>query len=310
MGLRLAQAVAASAAVPGFFPDFVPKGDYPCLNGRQPRIVDGGVYENTGMEPFDQLRPDRACIVALKRGRSIPHRFVRANSGDPGPYAQRGAALPPVDRATHAARGRTVPGLKGPGTPISPPLQTPSKESCSAWPVRSPWSPASGRKAGPSTRSLTPPDWPGWPRPSRSSRSTSAVSWSTGAGGSPAPAWPPTIGSCSRPTCRTGANAPDRLRLYRCRGGARSERPVTKNQLISAMTNGGAIGWPPTTARTSRHCSAATGRGTWSPLPWRLAEAREPACRGGHDGQQLIVVAVAQDHACALPGRSLVCQPE
>lgn len=68
MGLRLAQAVAASAAVPGFFPAFVPKGDYPCLNGRKPRIVDGGVYENTGLEPFDQLQPDRACIVALNAG--------------------------------------------------------------------------------------------------------------------------------------------------------------------------------------------------------------------------------------------------
>jgi NTE family protein len=66
--LRLAQAVAASAAVPGFFPAFVPKGDFPCLNGRKPRVVDGGVYENTGLEPIEDLRPERACIVALNAG--------------------------------------------------------------------------------------------------------------------------------------------------------------------------------------------------------------------------------------------------
>ena len=65
---RLAEAVAASAAVPGFFPAFVPKGNFPCMNGRKPRIVDGGVYENTGLEPIDDLRPERACIVALNAG--------------------------------------------------------------------------------------------------------------------------------------------------------------------------------------------------------------------------------------------------
>ena len=66
--LRLAQAVAASAAVPGFFPAFIPKEDFPCLNGRKPRIVDGGVYENTGLEPIEDLPPHRACIVALNAG--------------------------------------------------------------------------------------------------------------------------------------------------------------------------------------------------------------------------------------------------
>ena len=65
---RLAEAVAASAAVPGFFPAFIPNGDFPCLNGRKPRIVDGGVYENTGLEPIQNLRPERACIVALNAG--------------------------------------------------------------------------------------------------------------------------------------------------------------------------------------------------------------------------------------------------
>ena len=65
---RLAEAVAASAAVPGFFPAFIPKGNFPCLNGRKPRIVDGGVYENTGLEPIEGLRPERACIVALNAG--------------------------------------------------------------------------------------------------------------------------------------------------------------------------------------------------------------------------------------------------
>jgi hypothetical protein len=45
---------------------------------------------------------------------------------------------------------------------------------------------------------------------------------------------------------------------HRCRGGARSERPVTTNQVISAATRAGAAGWPGITASTPRHRSAAT----------------------------------------------------
>jgi NTE family protein len=54
-GLRLAQAAAASAAVPGAFaawevPDEV---RFPCAEVGQPVLLDGGVYDNTGLEVLD-----------------------------------------------------------------------------------------------------------------------------------------------------------------------------------------------------------------------------------------------------------------
>jgi NTE family protein len=46
-----------------------PPGRYPCQGGRTPKLVDpGGVYENTALEPIDDLPGDRACIVALNAG--------------------------------------------------------------------------------------------------------------------------------------------------------------------------------------------------------------------------------------------------
>jgi NTE family protein len=47
----LSIAVACSAAVPGYFPPYRPKADFPCQGGRRPKLLDGGVYENTGTEP-------------------------------------------------------------------------------------------------------------------------------------------------------------------------------------------------------------------------------------------------------------------
>lgn len=88
-GIRLADAVAASAAVPGPFPPLVlDKLNFPCSDGRVPRLVDGGAYDNMGLEAVDDL--PEVFLVAInagglfRTGRSgrIPlvRNLVRANS--------------------------------------------------------------------------------------------------------------------------------------------------------------------------------------------------------------------------------------
>jgi NTE family protein len=65
--LRLATAVAASAAVPGAFaPLVLDQFDFPCANGRVAKLVDGGAYDNAGLEPVDDL--PEAFLVALNAG--------------------------------------------------------------------------------------------------------------------------------------------------------------------------------------------------------------------------------------------------
>ena len=66
--LSMSLAVACSAAVPGFFPPYEVKADFPCQGQWRPKLQDGGVYENTGTEPLDKLAPDEHCIVALNAG--------------------------------------------------------------------------------------------------------------------------------------------------------------------------------------------------------------------------------------------------
>lgn len=66
-GLRLADAVAASAAVPGPFPPLVLRGfDFPCAEGRIPKLVDGGAYDNSGLEAVDNL--PNAFLIAINAG--------------------------------------------------------------------------------------------------------------------------------------------------------------------------------------------------------------------------------------------------
>jgi NTE family protein len=66
-GLHLANAVACSAAFPGGFAPFVLKGlDFPCANGRVPKLLDGGAYDNLGLEAIDD-RP-QMLVVALNAG--------------------------------------------------------------------------------------------------------------------------------------------------------------------------------------------------------------------------------------------------
>jgi NTE family protein len=66
-GIRVAQAVAASAAVPGAFAPFEIKHvSFPCAHGIAPKLVDGGAYDNMGLEALDDL-PD-VCLVAVNAG--------------------------------------------------------------------------------------------------------------------------------------------------------------------------------------------------------------------------------------------------
>jgi NTE family protein len=75
-GLRLAQAVAASASFPGAFaPVELDRFSFPCSNGRTAVLQDGGAYDNMGLEPLDDLnRRDRredlrdACLVVANAG--------------------------------------------------------------------------------------------------------------------------------------------------------------------------------------------------------------------------------------------------
>jgi NTE family protein len=65
--IRVAEAAAASAAVPGAFAPLMLRGlDFPCANGRTAKLLDGGAYDNSGLEPVDDL--PRALLVAVNAG--------------------------------------------------------------------------------------------------------------------------------------------------------------------------------------------------------------------------------------------------
>jgi predicted acylesterase/phospholipase RssA len=73
--LRLADAVAASAAFPGAFaPLVLGNYDFPCRDGRVPRLLDGGAYDNLGLEAVDDVsravedHPRRSCLRLTPAG--------------------------------------------------------------------------------------------------------------------------------------------------------------------------------------------------------------------------------------------------
>ena len=67
LGLRLADAVAASAAIPGLLAAYTPpNATFPCAGGRTVKLVDGGAYENTAMEPVDGFTD--VFVIALNAG--------------------------------------------------------------------------------------------------------------------------------------------------------------------------------------------------------------------------------------------------
>jgi NTE family protein len=65
--LRVAEAVASSAAVPGALAAFEVKGvAFPCAQGRKVELLDGGAYDNMGLQALDGERD--AFLVAINAG--------------------------------------------------------------------------------------------------------------------------------------------------------------------------------------------------------------------------------------------------
>jgi len=90
-GMRVATAVAASAAVPGAFaPVRLPRIAFPCGRIGAPVLLDGGAYDNTGLEALDGHRYRDVFVAAINVGgvfvtgrwKGIPviRDLVRANS--------------------------------------------------------------------------------------------------------------------------------------------------------------------------------------------------------------------------------------
>ncbi|MEU7718692.1 patatin-like phospholipase family protein [Streptomyces tibetensis] len=66
--LRLSRAVSASAAVPGAFPPVVlDPAPFPCAT-HPPALLDGGTYDNTGLEAIDSDRYRHTFLCALNAG--------------------------------------------------------------------------------------------------------------------------------------------------------------------------------------------------------------------------------------------------
>ncbi len=73
--LRVATAVAASAAVPGPFPTLaLDHLDFPCNTGQPVQLADGGVYDNLGLEAIQRERTDfeSSFLVSLNAGSLLP----------------------------------------------------------------------------------------------------------------------------------------------------------------------------------------------------------------------------------------------
>ncbi len=67
--LRLAQAVAASAAVPGILAPMKIRGiDFPCAQRGEPELLDGGTYDNTGLEALNGERYRDVFLVSINAG--------------------------------------------------------------------------------------------------------------------------------------------------------------------------------------------------------------------------------------------------
>lgn len=65
-GLRVAQAAAASAAVPGAFAVMEIDQPFPCAEGRKAALLDGGSYDNLGLEVLNNL--PKELLVAINAG--------------------------------------------------------------------------------------------------------------------------------------------------------------------------------------------------------------------------------------------------
>lgn len=68
-GIRVATAAASSAAVPGAFAQVALKGvPFPCAGKGEARLLDGGIYDNTGIEAIDSRRYDHVFTMMLDAG--------------------------------------------------------------------------------------------------------------------------------------------------------------------------------------------------------------------------------------------------
>ncbi len=76
-GLRVAQAAAASAAVPGAFAEMkLDEVSFPCGAVGAPRLLDGGTYDNTGLEALDHDQYSDVFTVSINSGGVfVPGRF-------------------------------------------------------------------------------------------------------------------------------------------------------------------------------------------------------------------------------------------
>ena len=106
--LRVAEAVASSAAVPGALAPFEVKASFPCAQGRKVELLDGGAYDNMGLQALDGERD--AFLVAINAG----GHFRTGNAGKiplVRELQRANAPLPAVDGDQAAAHGRALQGV-------------------------------------------------------------------------------------------------------------------------------------------------------------------------------------------------------
>ena len=72
--VRVATAVAASSAVPGYFPPLrLRRQGFPCNSGFPVHVADGGVYDNLGLEAIQRERDEltNSFLVSLNAGSQL-----------------------------------------------------------------------------------------------------------------------------------------------------------------------------------------------------------------------------------------------
>ena len=111
-GVRVATAVAASACVPGALPPRGhPRRPFSLPEWETPVLVDGGAYDNTGLEAFDGERYRDVFLITINARGVFVTGSIRRASRRAAPRPLQLAALPPEHRVADALDGRALPGL-------------------------------------------------------------------------------------------------------------------------------------------------------------------------------------------------------
>ncbi|MGI5429497.1 patatin-like phospholipase family protein [Streptomyces sp. CA-179760] len=202
-GLRLSRAVSASAAVPGAFPPVVlDRRPFPCAT-HPPALLDGGTYDNTGLEAIDGDRYRHTLLCVLNAGGCCGPVCTGASPSSatwPGPTpcctgraprcgpGKSSTASRRRGRRARTANCRAVPAAASSSS--SPPTSRPT--------ARTPC--AAGARPSPNTPPSATGTWPSSRPSSTVSTRACAGPWSTAAGGSAARPWRRTTRSCCRPT--------------------------------------------------------------------------------------------------------------